>query len=118
MRFALKLGYRIDVTEGYSFDRYEGGFDGYVDHFFELKKSSTDPANRLIHKLLLNSFYGRWGMMENPVESKLVSWDEYDRLSKVHAIKNTAVVNEDSPENNVIVEFDKKPDLEICDNDR
>lgn len=56
--------------------------------------------------------------MEHPVESRLVSWDEYERLSKIHAIRNTSVVNEDSPGNNVIVEFDKKPDIEICDNDR
>ena len=43
-------------------------------------------------KLMLNSFFGRWGLKETTTESELMSWDEYYKLLNERQVKNTWVV--------------------------
>ena len=50
--------YKIEVIEGYHFNKWENIFDKYVSKLFAIKESSSG-AKKAISKLLLNSLYGR-----------------------------------------------------------
>lgn len=58
----MNYGYKIEVLEGYTFDKAII-FDKYAMDMFKIKQShdSSDPMY-LISKLLLNSLYGKFGM--------------------------------------------------------
>jgi hypothetical protein len=53
---------RFDVLVGYVFPKREHLFNGYVEHYYSIKKNATDPAMRYLAKLSLNSLYGKFGM--------------------------------------------------------
>ena len=56
---ALKRGYKIDIIEGYFYDKQENHFKDYVDHYYYIKKTSKG-AKKQIAKLMLNSVYGKF----------------------------------------------------------
>jgi len=62
---AVKYGYKFEILWGYKFDR-KNIFKGYVENLynFRLKYDKSNPLN-LIAKLLLNSLYGRFGMIDS-----------------------------------------------------
>lgn len=62
IRHAVTLGYKCQFKWGYSFTRTPGLFQDYVNSLYQLKTSATNPVDKAISKLLLNSLYGRWGM--------------------------------------------------------
>jgi hypothetical protein len=78
MHLAMKHGYKINVIEGYTFDK-DIVFDKYAADLFEIKQShdSKHPMY-LISKLLLNSLYGRFGMALD-LESHII-----DDLNKIN----------------------------------
>jgi DNA polymerase type B, organellar and viral len=61
---AIKYGYKFEVLWGYKFER-KNIFKDYVDTLYQLrlKYPKTDPLN-YIAKLLMNSLYGRFGMID------------------------------------------------------
>lgn len=65
MKNALKLGYKINVLWGYSFNS-ENIFKDYVNFLYNLRLQypKSDLMN-FIAKILLNSLYGRFGMNDN-----------------------------------------------------
>jgi hypothetical protein len=65
---AQKYGYKFNILWGYKFDN-KNIFKGYVDTFYQLrlKFPKTNPLN-FIAKLLLNSLYGRFGMIDSFIE--------------------------------------------------
>jgi hypothetical protein len=61
---AVKYGYKFDILGGYIFER-KNIFKNYVLNLYDLrlKYPKSNPLN-LIAKLLLNSLYGRFGMID------------------------------------------------------
>ena len=56
---ALKRGYEIDIIKAYLYKKQENHFKDYVDHYYNIKKTSTG-AKKQIAKLMLNSVYGKF----------------------------------------------------------
>jgi hypothetical protein len=61
---AIKFGYKFEILWGYKFER-KNIFKDYVDTLYSLRLNypKSNPLN-LIAKLLLNSLYGRFGMVD------------------------------------------------------
>jgi hypothetical protein len=79
MNLAIKYGYKIEVLEGYTFDKAVI-FDKYASDLFAIKQSHapSDPMY-LISKLLLNSLYGRFGMNLDLIEHRVINNNELFR---------------------------------------
>jgi hypothetical protein len=77
---AIKFGYQFKILWGYTFKR-KNIFKGYVGilYRFRLQYSKSNPLN-LIAKLLLNSLYGRFGMIENFLSIKV--FDDFTLFKK------------------------------------
>jgi len=74
---AQKYGYQFEILWGYIFEK---GFifKDYVNDLYNLrlKYSKDDPMN-LIAKLLLNSLYGRFGMDDSFINTKIINKKDY-----------------------------------------
>lgn len=67
-----------ELLDGYAFKSESGIFDCYINHWAEIKRTSKG-AMRALAKLMLNSFYGKFGM--NPVKGrKCPVWDDKNIL--------------------------------------
>ena len=76
---ALKRGYEIDIIEAYLYSKKENHFEDYVNHYYNIKKTSKGTKKQ-IAKLMLNSVYGKFGQkrandkfytLEEIIEKKL-----------------------------------------------
>lgn len=56
--------YKTEILDGCYFKAYAGLFDSYINHYAQIKKSSTG-AMRQLAKLALNSYYGKFGTNNN-----------------------------------------------------
>ena len=62
---ALRMG-EITITKIRGFyydadkDSHASPFESYCKHFYELKQTATDPVQRYMYKLVLNSVYGKF----------------------------------------------------------
>jgi len=66
LRFAEKLGYKIEVIEGMVCDQNEKIFNEYVSYWYAKKlkaEQEGDDAGRFIAKLMLNVLYGKFGQI-------------------------------------------------------
>jgi hypothetical protein len=74
---AIKLGYKIEILWGYTFEK-ENIFKDYVDNLYYLKSEhpKTHPLS-YIAKILLNSLYGRFGMDDNFTNINIIHKDYY-----------------------------------------
>ena len=63
IKHARKLGYTCTFVRGYGFNKNYDLFKEYVDYFFDLKSTATNPIDRAIAKFMLNSLYGRQAML-------------------------------------------------------
>lgn len=61
---------KLRFIEGYEWQGERGAFDDYIAKWGEIKRTTTDKAERQIAKLFQNSLYGKFGM--NPVRSHKV----------------------------------------------
>ena len=62
---AIKFGYKFEIKHGYTF-KQGVIFDKYIVDLYKqrLQYSKADAMN-FIAKLLMNSLYGRFGMVDN-----------------------------------------------------
>lgn len=81
-KYALKYGYTIKVEYCYQFERGQNLFKEFVNDHFEIKQKTTDPIQRSIAKLMLNSLYGRLGMKDITSTMKIVDKKEAEYLDK------------------------------------
>ena len=51
----------IEYVDGYQFRGCKGMFNKYIKKFGDMKKTATNPVDRLIAKLFLNSLSGKFG---------------------------------------------------------
>jgi len=82
IKYALKFGYRINIDYCYQFKRGKDLFKDYINDHYKLKSSTTDPVQKTISKLFLNSLYGRMGMKEIDNVLKIVNKKEADNLDR------------------------------------
>ena len=63
--YALKLGYKIDLLEGWIFPHKKQIFSDFIDNFYSLRleaKKDGNFAKEKVLKLILNSLFGRFGL--------------------------------------------------------
>lgn len=74
LKYAVTLGYQIEIIRGYHFDKRAKIFSKYVSDLYKTRSNypKTHSLN-IIAKLLLNSLYGRFGMSIYVMFYKLVT---------------------------------------------
>ena len=76
-----RFGYKFEILEGYVFSERKVLFSEYMKCLYKLRTSfAKDNPMNMIAKLLLNSFYGRWGMTPYFSNTKILSDLEMDNL--------------------------------------
>lgn len=70
--------YNLEYIDGYKFVGFQGCFNNYIDHFYDIKCNSTDKAMKNIAKLYLNSLYGKFG--SKPVKKSVLFHIEDKRI--------------------------------------
>nr|YP_010041395.1 DNA polymerase [Pisolithus tinctorius]QPA36173.1 DNA polymerase [Pisolithus tinctorius] len=72
---AIKIGYKIKIISGYLFK--EGNiFSSYIDDLYQIKMEADknkDQIWRLISKNLMNSLYGRFGMVQYLLKTLVIN---------------------------------------------
>jgi hypothetical protein len=88
---AIKYGYKFEILWGYKFER-KNIFKGYVGALYKLRLqySKSNPLN-FIAKLLLNSLYGRFGMIDSFLDIRI--FDSFKSFKEWFNINNESVVD-------------------------
>jgi hypothetical protein len=99
---AFTLGYKIEkIYRGALF--YDGGyiFKDFINHFYNERKSTDDPVQKIIYKDIMNHLYGRLGInqvrecvsfekTENSTIHSIMEFDDYEvRLYKEEKFLHT-----------------------------
>ena len=79
---AMKDGYSINVEYGYKFERGKDLFKDYVLTMYNIKKTTSDPVEKQLSKLLLNSLYGKFGMKDIISTMKIVDFKDTLKITK------------------------------------
>ena len=88
---AMKNGYQFEILWGYKFNR-KNIFKGYVGVLYKLRiQYPTGHPLNLIAKLLLNSLYGRFGMIDSFLDIKI--FDNFKEFKKWYDSNNESVVD-------------------------
>lgn len=83
------FGYQFEILEGYVFSERKVLFSEYMSTLYKLRISfAKDNPMNMIAKLLLNSFYGRWGMTPYFSETKVLTDLEMNNLLQNGNINN------------------------------
>lgn len=85
LKEALNHGYKIEPLYGYKFNRGKDIFKEFVNHFYAIK-SEDKTALKTVAKLVLNSLYGKFGAQEYNNETKLMTYEETEKLFKTHDV--------------------------------
>ena len=93
MHNAIKFGYKFEIIEGYTFNK-ANVFNNYVDSLYKLRLEfpKSDPLN-LIAKLLLNSLYGKFGMIDRFIKTLIINKKDYVKFEKNHKKDITEVTD-------------------------
>lgn len=71
LKLAESYGYTIDVKYGYHYFHKGPLFTNFIDTFYKIKSEATDPVQKAIAKLMLNSAYGYLGLKLGKFKSEL-----------------------------------------------
>lgn len=82
IKYAIKFGYKINIEYSYLFERGKDLFTDFVNEHYKIKKSTKDPVQKNISKLILNSLYGRLGINETGDTLEIVDKDSIKNLDK------------------------------------
>lgn len=94
VKFAIKLGYKIDFIQGFKYTCDAYLFKNYVKTLYDLRLNSKDEMKN-ISKLLLNSLYGRFGMKSFVEKTKFVKEEEIEEMKKNYNITNISYIGND-----------------------
>jgi len=86
------LGYQFKLIEGYEFSK-ANLFNNYVDHFFNIKKTSTG-AQKAIAKLHLNGLYGYFGRRQDLIETVNVDNNSLPNYLSTRIVKELFKIND------------------------
>ena len=109
VKLAILYGYKVEVIESYIYERGKNIFYDYVKQMASIKDSSSG-AMRNIHKLLLNTPYGRMGMNNDRPIVQIVSKEQFQELELRYNITYFIELDEDK----VFVKYDKFVDKIKC----
>ena len=101
---ALKDGYSINIIYGYKFERGKNLFKDYIDNFYEIKKSTNDPVEKALSKLMLNSLYGKFGMKDIISNMKIMDKKEANKITKNYNYSIFADLGQDK----VLIKYSSK----------
>ena len=86
------LGYKFRLIKGYEFSK-ANIFDNYVDHFFNIKKTSVG-SQKAIAKLHLNGLYGYFGRRQDLIETVNVSNTSLHNYLSTRIVKELLKIND------------------------
>ena len=78
---AIKDGYSMKIKYGYKFERGKDLFKNYVENIYNIKKTTKDPVEKTLSKLLLNSLYGKFGMKDITSNIKIVNKEDSKKIT-------------------------------------
>jgi DNA polymerase type B, organellar and viral len=77
---------------GYKFNRGKDLFKDYVFELYNMKSSTSNPVERNIAKLMLNSLYGRFGMKD--ITGRIQIMSESDYKNNIDKVFNNTILSE------------------------
>jgi hypothetical protein len=87
IKFAVFNGHKINVIEGYNFDKEENVFNDYVNDLYKVKSTSKGHI-KVIAKSLLNNLLGRFGMNINKPITEIVDKEKRDLILSTREINS------------------------------
>ena len=84
IKYALKLGYDIEIMDGYQFQRQSDIFTEFINHFYNLKNKAKADGNKSLYlasKLILNAFFGRFALIIADYKSVILRDEEIGTMS-------------------------------------
>jgi len=108
---AQKYGYQFEILWGYTFKR-GSIFKDYVNDLYNLRlkfpRFANNPMN-LICKLLFNSLYGRFGMDDSFIKTKIILKEDYPEFENNNKEGIKDIIN---LKDKYLVQY-KKPESEL-----
>lgn len=86
LQYAEKLGYSIEVLDGYYWRDSDYIFKDYVDNYYKLKEEAERNGDKVLYnisKKLLNSLYGKFG--QKHVRNEIIQMSDEELMEKVEA---------------------------------
>ncbi|KAF6165299.1 hypothetical protein GIB67_042715 [Kingdonia uniflora] len=83
--YAQKLGYKIFMLKGYTFEKKLSLFKNFISEVYESRlkaKKSGDDTISYGYKILMNSFYGRFGINSESTITEICKRKRYDELTQ------------------------------------
>lgn len=77
-----------NLLDVWVFQSATGLFDNYIDHWFEVKATATNPVDRMIAKLMLNNLYGK--MAQSMVRNGGLPYLDEDGVLRLDVKEGTA----------------------------
>lgn len=110
---AMKLGYKFDILWGYTFEKGYI-FKDFVNKLynFRLLYSKDNPMN-YIHKIIMNSLYGRFGMDDSFKSSIIINKEDYPNFEKVNYGR---ILDITSLDNSLLIELESDDTNTMLDN--
>lgn len=109
VKLAQEYGYDIEIIESYIFERGVNTLTNYVLHMSAIK-DSTEGAMRDIHKLLLNTPYGRMGMRNIRDGIIIANLQQYVEIIKKHEVLDAFPLTDEL----FFVKYNKSPSKNAC----
>lgn len=113
---AMKIGYKFDILWGYTFKKGYI-FKDFVNKLynFRVQYSKDNPIN-FIHKIILNSLYGRFGMDDRFKSNIIINKEDYPNFEKVNygrilditSLDNSLLIEIESDDTNTMLDMDLK----------
>ncbi|KAF6154759.1 hypothetical protein GIB67_032371 [Kingdonia uniflora] len=85
LRYAQKLGYKIFLLKGYTFEKKPTPFKNFISEVYESQlkaKKSGDDAMSYGYKILINSLYGRFGINPESTITEICKRDKYGKITQ------------------------------------
>ena len=86
LKFALNNGYKVFIKNGYTFNRERDVFKEYVEHFYNIKKTTKDVIEKATAKSLLNNLLGRFGLNINNPITRIMDENEFIEILQTRRI--------------------------------
>lgn len=109
VKLAQQYGYEIEILESYIFERGINVLKDYTLHMGEFKDNTTG-AMRNIHKLLLNTPYGRMGMKNIRDGIIIADLNQYEEIIKRHDVLDAFPLTDEL----FFVKYNKTPSRMAC----
>ena len=95
LKFAKEHGYKIKVLKGYTFDRVNDVFTGYINKVYPIKSNTTNKSQKAMAKSLLNNLLGRFGINIYRPVTELLTSKAFDRKMLMHKIMSYREISDD-----------------------